>query len=82
MLESVGVFIALLAEEEDEDQRDSILIGMIVTLFHVQQLKRLRNRVNQSLLLLATASLRQRNDPSGAYAFQRSPLLYHLHGSK
>jgi hypothetical protein len=37
MLESVGVIIALLAEEEDEDQRDHILIGMIVTLFHVQQ---------------------------------------------
>ena len=41
MLDIVGVFIALFAGEEDEDQRERILIKMIVTLFHVQQLKRL-----------------------------------------
>jgi hypothetical protein len=68
MFELLGVLIALLAIEEDEDERLRIVLGILAMIIHTQQYNMLQNHCNILCDLMSASVFLLRNDPSGAYS--------------
>ena len=79
MIAYISFLCALLAQEEDEDERTRIILTLIVIYFHTAQLERMRNQARVTLRLICASILLLRNDPSGAYAWQRSSIYYTIY---
>ena len=69
-----GVLIALLAVEEDEDERLRIVLGILAMLIRIQQYNMLWNHSNRLCALISASVFLLRNDPSGAYSWQGSTI--------
>ena len=76
MFALLGVLIALLAIEEDEDERLRIVLGILAMFIHIQQYNMLRNHSNRLCALISASVFLLRNDPSGAYSWQGSTIIY------
>jgi hypothetical protein len=74
MFALLGVLIALLAIEEDEDERLRIVLGILAMFIHIQQYNMLRNHSNRLCALISASVFLLRDDPSGAYSWQGSTI--------
>ena len=79
MMELLLFLFALLAREEDEDQQMKIISCIVATFVRIQTLNRIRHQANQMLIIACAAILGLRNDPSGAYDWQRSPIFFTIY---
>ncbi len=82
MFELLGVLIALLAIEEDEDERLRIVLGILAMFIHIQQYNMLRNHSNRLCALISASVFLLRNDPSGAYSWQGSTIYRTIHPAR
>ena len=66
--------LALLATEDDENERLRLVIGIIAIFRQSQQMKRIIKQRIRALALKYAAELSLRNDPSGAHTSQQSVI--------
>ena len=56
-----------------------IIFCIVATFVRIQTLNRIRHQANQMLIIACAAILGLRNDPSGAYDWQRSPIFFTIY---